>query len=107
MPLARVIIKDSRLLVLDEAPNSLDSQSEPLIQEALSHVTVGRKSIVIAHRSGTILAADIILVMDVGRIVERGTCSEILAQGGLTPTYPRRSSATKQKNKPFRYKAKL
>ncbi len=83
LALARVILKDPRILVLDEATSSLDSQSEALIQEALSHVMVGRTSIVIAHRLSTILAADLILVMDFGRIVERGTHNELLALGGL------------------------
>ncbi|NDJ54360.1 MAG: ABC transporter ATP-binding protein [Chloroflexi bacterium] len=81
--LARVILKDPRILVLDEATSHLDSQSEALIQEALNHVQLGRTSIVIAHRLSTILAADQILVMDRGEIVERGTHSDLLAQGGL------------------------
>jgi ATP-binding cassette subfamily B protein len=81
--LARVILKDPRILVLDEATSSLDSESESLIQEALKRVMAGRTSIVIAHRLSTILAADLILVMDRGRIVERGRHSELLAQGGL------------------------
>ncbi len=81
--LARVILKDPRILVLDEATSSLDSQSEALIQEALKRVMAGRTSIVIAHRLSTILAADLILVMDRGRIVERGTHSELLASGGI------------------------
>jgi ATP-binding cassette subfamily B protein len=81
--LARVILKDPRVLVLDEATSHLDSESEALIQEALKRVMAGRTSIVIAHRLSTILAADLILVMDRGRIVERGTHAELLALGGL------------------------
>lgn len=81
--LARVILKNPRILVLDEATSSLDSESESLIQDALKRVMAGRTSIVIAHRLSTILAADLILVMDRGRIVERGTHDELLAMGGL------------------------
>lgn len=81
--IARVLLKDPCILVLDEATSSLDSQSEALIQAALERLMVGRTSIVIAHRLSTILAADIILVMDKGRLVERGTHAELLAQGGL------------------------
>ena len=83
LALARVILKDPRILVLDEATSSLDSESEALIQEALKRVMAGRTSIVIAHRLSTILAADLILVMDRGQIVERGTHAELLEQGGL------------------------
>jgi ATP-binding cassette, subfamily B, bacterial len=79
--LARVILKDPRILVLDEATSSLDSESEALIQDALKRVMAGRTSIVIAHRLSTILAADLILVMDRGKIVERGTHDELLATG--------------------------
>ncbi len=81
--LARVILKNPRILVLDEATSHLDSESEMLIQEALKHVMAGRTNIVIAHRLSTILAADLILVMDRGRIVERGTHHELLSKGGL------------------------
>jgi ATP-binding cassette subfamily B protein len=81
--LARVILKNPRILVLDEATSSLDSESEALIQEALKRVMAGRTSVVIAHRLSTILSADLILVMDRGRIVERGTHDELLQLDGL------------------------
>ncbi len=81
--LARVILKDPRILVLDEATSSLDSESESLIQDALKRVMAGRTSIVIAHRLSTILRADLILVMDRGQIMERGTHAELLQQNGL------------------------
>jgi ATP-binding cassette subfamily B protein len=81
--LARVILKNPRILVLDEATSSLDSQSEALIQDALGKVMAQRTSIVIAHRLSTILAADLILVLDRGKIVERGNHTTLLAQGGL------------------------
>ena len=81
--LARVILKNPRVLVLDEATSHLDSQSEALIQDALQVVMAGRTSIVIAHRLSTILAADLILVLDRGQIVERGTHHELLARGGV------------------------
>jgi ATP-binding cassette subfamily B protein len=83
LALARVILKDPRILVLDEATSSLDSESETLIQESLKRVMTGRTSIVIAHRLSTILTADLILVMNHSRIVERGTHTELLAQRGL------------------------
>ena len=81
--LARVILKDPKILVLDEATSHLDSESEALIQDALKRVMAGRTSIVIAHRLSTILAADLILVMDRGKIVERGTHEELLGLNGL------------------------
>ncbi len=81
--LARVILKDPRILVLDEATSHLDSESEALIQEALKHIMVGRTSIVIAHRLSTILAADQILVIDRGRIVEAGKHNDLIEQHGL------------------------
>lgn len=90
LAIARVILKDPRLLVLDEATSSLDSQSEALIQEALVRIMQQRTSLVIAHRLSTILAADVILVMDRGRLVEQGhrhgprsAHEELLAREGL------------------------
>jgi ATP-binding cassette, subfamily B, bacterial len=83
LALARVILKDPKILVLDEATSSLDSESEQLIQEALKRVMAQRTSIVIAHRLSTILAADLILVIDRGQIVERGTHTELVARKGL------------------------
>ncbi len=81
--LARVILKNPRILVLDEATSNLDSESELLIQDALKRVMAGRTNIVIAHRLSTILAADMILVFDRGMVVERGTHRELLALAGL------------------------
>jgi ATP-binding cassette subfamily B protein len=83
LALARVILKDPRILILDEATSHLDSQSESLIQEALERVMEGRTSVVIAHRLSTILAADRILVIDGGRLVEQGNHRTLLEQGGL------------------------
>ncbi len=83
MAIARVILKDPRILILDEATSHLDSQSEALIQDALERVMLDRTSIVIAHRLSTILAANQILVLDRGRLVESGTHAELLAWGGL------------------------
>ncbi|MCA9959625.1 MAG: ATP-binding cassette domain-containing protein, partial [Anaerolineales bacterium] len=84
--IARVILKDPRILVLDEATSHLDSLSEALIQEALQRVMRGRTSIIIAHRLSTILAADQILVMDRGQLVEQGAHDDLLAKNGLYTT---------------------
>jgi ATP-binding cassette, subfamily B, bacterial len=83
LALARVLLKNPRILVLDEATSSLDSESEALIQEAMKIVMAKRTSIVIAHRLSTILAADQILVIDRGQVVEHGTHPELLALGGV------------------------
>jgi ATP-binding cassette, subfamily B, bacterial len=81
--LARVILKDPRILILDEATSALDTHSERLIQAALERLMAGRTTIAIAHRLSTVLAADQILVIDKGRIVERGRHAELLEIGGL------------------------
>jgi ATP-binding cassette subfamily B protein len=81
--IARVILENPRVLLLDEATSSLDAQSEALVQEALAGLLAGRTSLVIAHRLSTILAADRILVLEQGTIVESGTHAELLGRGGL------------------------
>ena len=83
LAIARALLKDAPLLVLDEATSALDTESERHIQGALDRVMTGRTTLVIAHRLSTIEKADLILVMDQGRIVERGTHTELLALNGF------------------------
>src|SRR5439155_18015740 len=79
---ARVMLADPRIVVLDEATSSVDTQTERLIQQGLRRVLHGRTSLVIAHRLSTIVEADLIVVIDAGRIVERGRHAQLMALRG-------------------------
>lgn len=81
--IARALLMDPRILILDDSTSSVDTQTERLIQEALDRLMEGRTTFVIAHRLATVRRADLILVMENGRIVQRGRHEELLAQGGL------------------------
>mgnify|MGYP006132926355 FL=1 len=81
--IARAILKDSPILILDEATSALDTESEKVIQEAMSHLTRGRTTLIIAHRLSTIESADKIVVLDNGEIIETGTHSELIDRGGI------------------------
>jgi ATP-binding cassette subfamily B protein len=83
LAIARVLLKDPRVLILDEATSALDTTSERLVQQALQPLMQDRTTIAIAHRLSTILSADVIFALDHGRIVERGTHQELVARGGL------------------------
>ncbi|HEU0199804.1 MAG TPA: metal ABC transporter permease, partial [Burkholderiaceae bacterium] len=78
----RTVLKDPEILIFDEATSALDSRTERVIQAELEAIAADRTTLVIAHRLSTIVGADQILVMDHGRIVERGTHAELLARGG-------------------------
>jgi subfamily B ATP-binding cassette protein MsbA len=82
LALARAILKDAPILLLDEATSALDTESERLVQEALARFTKGRTTLVIAHRLSTVQSANLICVMEAGRIIETGTHAELVARGG-------------------------
>lgn len=83
LTIARAMVEDAPILILDEATSSVDTRTEELIQKAMDALTVDRTSFVIAHRLSTIRDADMILVMNHGDIVESGTHEELLAKGGF------------------------
>jgi subfamily B ATP-binding cassette protein MsbA len=81
--IARAMLRNAPILLLDEATSALDAESERQVQQALNRLTHNRTTLVIAHRLATVMGADVIYVMDDGRIVEAGTHAELLAAGGL------------------------
>ena len=83
LSIARAVLKNPEFLILDEATSALDTESEKLVQDALTNLLKGRTSVVIAHRLSTIMNADRIFVIDDGRIVEEGNHEQLLAQGGV------------------------
>ena len=82
-PEARALLRDAPILLLDEATSALDAQSEAVVQAALERLSAGRTTLVIAHRLATIRAADKIVVMEQGRVVDEGTHDDLISRGGL------------------------
>src|SRR5690606_28053844 len=83
LAIARMLVKNPAIVILDEATSHLDSENEALVQKALANALAGRTAVVIAHRLSTIVDADQIVVLDKGRVVERGTHEQLRAAGGL------------------------
>ena len=89
LSIARALLKNAPVLLLDEATSSVDTATEALIQEAVQRLIHNRTTLVIAHRLSTVRRADLILVLDRGRIVERGTHQDLLARDVFTPAWSR------------------
>jgi ATP-binding cassette subfamily B protein len=83
LAIARALVRNAPVLLLDEATSALDAENERLVQQALHDAMTGRTTLVIAHRLATVQRADRIVVMDAGRVVEQGTHTDLVAQGGL------------------------
>jgi len=96
LTIARMLLAHPRVVILDEATAHLDSTSEQAVQAALSEALAGRTAVVIAHRLSTIRAADLILVVEAGRIVERGHHDQLLAAGGRYAELYRTQFATRE-----------
>src|SRR5699024_1860662 len=96
LTIARAILADPPIMILDEATSSVDTRTEVYIQDAMNRIMKGRTSLVIAHRLSTIQAADNILVMDQGDVIEQGTHSELLEKAGFYADLYNSQSADEQ-----------